>query len=272
MDPIIGGALIGGALGFFGTRSSNQANENIASMTTAQNARQARLNRQFQSRETEKARDWETQMSNTAWRRGVRDMEKAGLNPMLAYSQGGAGTPNVGAPSGSTAQAVGYNYQNELGSMLSAAQQVAQVKLTEAQADNVKEDTVLKGTVSNLNRAQEELTVWQQNQIREYMNQKLPAEVDRLIMQTKKDFSSIQEIARRIELLRSQESLTHSQAVSAFMALRKAYNEYVAEGSDWKQNVSPYLDDAGKVTNSAMSVIDRFMLRRNGRSSLNMGR
>ncbi|UPW41196.1 DNA pilot protein [Sigmofec virus UA08Rod_5092] len=52
----------------------------------------------FNASEAQKSRDWQTEMSNTAYQRAVSDMKAAGLNPVLAYSNGGASTP-----SGSTA-------------------------------------------------------------------------------------------------------------------------------------------------------------------------
>lgn len=70
------GALIGGGLSLLGGIVGNQAS-----------AKQAEINRQFQA-----------DMSNTSYQRTVDDLKKAGLSPMLAYSQGGASTP-----SGSTA-------------------------------------------------------------------------------------------------------------------------------------------------------------------------
>lgn len=47
----------------------------------------------YNSAEAAKNKAWQEHMSNTAYQRAVEDMRKAGINPILAYQQGGASTP-----------------------------------------------------------------------------------------------------------------------------------------------------------------------------------
>lgn len=75
------GAAIGGAIGG-GTGL-------IGSAISARMARQ----------DARESRKWQERMSSTAYQRATGDLRKAGLNPMLAYMQGGASTPPGAMPS-----------------------------------------------------------------------------------------------------------------------------------------------------------------------------
>lgn len=59
-----------------------------------------RIAMDFSSAEAAKQRAYQTEMANSAYQRAVEDLKKAGLNPALAYSQGGASVPSVSAASG----------------------------------------------------------------------------------------------------------------------------------------------------------------------------
>lgn len=51
----------------------------------------------YNSAEALANREWQEHMSNTAYQRAVEDMKKAGLNPILAFANGGASTPGGSA-------------------------------------------------------------------------------------------------------------------------------------------------------------------------------
>lgn len=143
------GPAINAVSGFIGQQNTNDANALAAQQTSAFNAAEAEKNRQFQQRSADENKtfqqsmwqssaNWENEMSSSAYQRAVTDMKLAGLNPMLAYSQGGASSPGVSTPSGSTAggsQASGVTptYINPVLAGAQAASMGASSALTTAQ-------------------------------------------------------------------------------------------------------------------------------------------
>ncbi len=116
----IAAAVIGGGLGLIGGSKQNKA---------AQAASREQM-------------DFQERMSNTQYQRVMEDMAKAGLNPMLAYKQGGAGTPG-----GSTYSPVNVGTAAAQGAQAGASS-ASQVKRTAAEIRNINEDTHLKATTA----------------------------------------------------------------------------------------------------------------------------
>lgn len=124
IGPIIQGVgtAVGGALGYLGAKEANKMSYKIAQEQMG-----------FQER-----------MSNTAYQRTMADMEKAGLNPILAFSQGGASSPGgASAP-----------VQNELGALansaVDSARAMAELKNLRAQNEKLKSETRLTNTTNTL--------------------------------------------------------------------------------------------------------------------------
>lgn len=198
-NPIVGaiGSALGSAIApaisggasYAAAQSTNTSNEALMREGNIFNAAEALKSREFGSREagyqrsfsseavrkanlfnlqqTREQREFQTEMSNTAYQRSMADMRKSGLNPILAFSQGGASTPNSsaassgvatsGAPGGTSASANIIPKLNELEAGISSAKHTArlavdlkQAKAQLAQTEATTSNIETQGKISKL--------------------------------------------------------------------------------------------------------------------------
>lgn len=126
-------ALGAGALNAAGTA---YANYSTARMTREQMA--------FQREQSNTQMSFQERMSNTAYQRAFADMEKAGINPILAFNAGGASTPPGAGGAGASAP-----MQNIASGAISSA---IEARRAFAELDNLREQNKQIASQTRLNK------------------------------------------------------------------------------------------------------------------------
>lgn len=143
-------SVIGSGLSFWGNERTNAANKEMQDAANSSNWAIAQSVNKFNAEEAQKNRDYQTMMSNSAYQRSMADMKAAGLNPMLAFSQGGASSPSGATATGTTGAAQqATRFENSIEKGVSSAKDAlrlsremkaadAQIGLNEAATDTQK--------------------------------------------------------------------------------------------------------------------------------------
>lgn len=152
MSWMAAATLASAGLNYFGQKSANQTNARVAADASQMSQANAREQMAFQER-----------MSNTAYQRGFADMKAAGINPILA------GKTPASSPGGAMGQVFTYQHQNVARAAIDGYQIASQ---SQAQQASAKQST-----------AQAALTKTQQEKVVTEINNKIPAEVEKMRQQ-----------------------------------------------------------------------------------------
>lgn len=86
-------------------RLNQEFQANQADLAWQRSLESANAQMAFQEKMQQQAMDYNERMSSTAYQRVVKDLKNAGLNPILAISQGSSSSPSIGVPNGASASA-----------------------------------------------------------------------------------------------------------------------------------------------------------------------
>lgn len=121
------------------TKSNTQTSKEFADAANAFTAAQNDKAMEFSAKEAAKNRDWQKMMSDTAHQREIKDLQAAGLNPVLSAMGGNGAAVGSGATAQSSSgsgqkgevdTSLSHGMVSLLGSMLSAQTQLAQTAMS----------------------------------------------------------------------------------------------------------------------------------------------
>lgn len=171
-----------------------------SALTEAENQANA-----FNAEEAQKQRDWEEEMSNTAFQRQVSDMQAAGVNPALMYGSGASG---ASTPSGNSASSVAPGTAS-MSDLMQLLMLPTQKKLMEAQ------------TVKTISESD------QIKQIMQFYPRLTEHQISEITSRTGLNLSNISKVDAETAILDFEKVIKSAEAneASAFYKARREYEE-----------------------------------------------
>ena len=233
--------LLGGALGFMGAQQTNQSNWDISQSNNA----------------------WSASQFAQRYQTTVADLQKAGLNPMLAYGQGG-GSPPTAAPVQPMQNKIGsalsgYNERRSNDSMV--ALQGNQAKAAEAQANASDTQSQLNSANTNLSNVNALKVIQDTAKSAQDIKTSAASEASlRESINLINEQTQTQKTQQRLNSASEAKARADASTITVYgergkQDIQIQKPEVEKSKSWWGRNVSPYLRDAAPIANSAIKAI-----------------
>ncbi|UDN67865.1 DNA pilot protein [robinz microvirus RP_160] len=229
MLPLLLPALASGAMGLIGGAMQNSAASAAADKQMA-----------FQDRSNERQMAFQKESAQNSYQWAMDDMRRSGLNPILAYKQGGASTLSGASSAGSS-----YTPQNIGSAAVSAATSGASTALqasrNQAELANIAADTALKGSQDKTQSAMQIQALAQAGQ----------ANANSALASAQTNNSVMQYDLMREQLIQAMPA--SQRAMFETKWLSSPEGQLLQSAERWKNALSPYTSTAKGIGQTIMT-------------------